>query len=80
MNQQKPKEGVKTLSIRIPESLYLKVSQFALDSDMPSMNAGIMKLIKDGLEVTQDRDEIIRSFLFEVVPMDKLKDMIDGQS
>lgn len=79
MNQQKPKEGVKTLSIRIPESLYLQVSQYALDNNMPSMNAGIMELVQNGLSVTQDRDDIISSFLFEVVPIEKLKEMMNGE-
>lgn len=78
MNQEKPKEGVRTLSIRIPKSLYVKVSQYALDTKQPSMNAGIMELVENGLQVTQDRNQIISNFFMEIIPMEKLKELSNG--
>ena len=79
MNQDKPKQRVKTLSIRIPDSLYLTVSQYAIDNDMPSMNAAIISLITNGLEVMGTKDDIIKGFILEMIPGDKLKEMIDGK-
>lgn len=78
MNQDKPKQAVKTLSIRIPEKLYLTVSQYVLDNDIPSMNAAIIGLITAGLDITKERDQIISQFVLEFVPKEKLKELIDG--
>ena len=78
MHQQKPKEGVKTLSIRIPTALYLTISQYALDNDHPSMNAAIIELLASGIAVEKEKGSIIGQFSLEVVPKDKLKEIING--
>lgn len=79
MNQDKPKQRVKTLSIRIPEGLYLTVSQYAIDNDMPSMNAAIISLITNGLEVMGDRNSAISQFILELIPEEKLEEIINGK-
>lgn len=79
MNQDKPKQRVKTLSIRIPEALYLTVSQYAIDNDMPSMNAAIISLITNGLEVMNSKDATISQFILELIPEEKLKELINGE-
>lgn len=80
MNQDKPKQRVKTLSIRIPEVLYLTVSQYAIDNDLPSMNAAIISLITNGLEVMGDKDSAITQFILELIPQHKLEEIINGKT
>ena len=79
MNQDKPKQRVKTLSIRIPEALYLTVSQYALDNKMPSMNAAIISLITNGIDIMGSKSEHITQFILELIPEEKLKELIDGK-
>jgi hypothetical protein len=78
MNQSKPKE-VRTLSIRIPMDLYLNVSQHGIDKDLPSLNSAVIALLSAGLEVTSERDKILSQFILEVVPPEKLKEIISGR-
>lgn len=78
MNQDKPKE-VRTLSIRIPMDLYLDVSQHALDNDSSSLNAAIIDLITHGLRAEQEESRIISKFILEVVPQEKLKEIMNGR-
>ena len=75
MNQNEPK----TLSIRIPFDLYLKVSQHALDKDLKSLNAAIIDLLESGLALVQERESIISQFILEVVPANKLKEIMNGK-
>lgn len=78
MNQDKPKQEVKTLSIRIPEKLYLTVSQYVLDNKMSSMNSAIIALISGGLTAMQDKDRVITQFILELVPKEKLQELMNG--
>ena len=80
MNHDKPKQAVKTLSIRIPEKLYLMVSQYALDHEMPSMNAAIISLVTSGLSSTEERESIIGQFILELVPREKMEEIINGSA
>jgi len=79
MNHDKPKQRVKTLSIRIPEALYLTVSQYAIDNDMPSMNAAIISLITNGLHAVSSKDDTITQFILELIPREKLEELINGK-
>ena len=79
MHQEKPKEAVKTLSIRIPLDLYLKISQYALDEDLASLNAAIVSLVKSGLDSTNEKNTIISQFIIEVVPKETLERLINGK-
>lgn len=79
MHQEKPKEAVKTLSIRIPLDLYLKISQYALDEDLASLNAAIVSLVKSGLDSTNEKNNIISQFIIEVVPKETLERLINGK-
>ncbi len=78
MNQPKPKRVVKTLSIRIPEELYLEASQWGIDKSHPSLNAAIIELINTGLKSMQEKDRIVSQFILEYVSTEKLKELIDG--
>ena len=78
MNQSKPKE-VRTLSIRIPMDLYLNLSQYGIDKDLPTLNSAVIALLTAGLDVTLERDKILSQFILEVVPSEKLKEIIDGR-
>lgn len=79
MHQQTPKQEVKTLSIRIPLELYLVVSQYALDKELPSLNAAIIDLITAGIDVTKEKDTIISQFIMEFIPLEQLEKLIDGK-
>ena len=59
--------------------LYLNVSQHALDSESPSLNAAIISLITQGLNSEQEKAKIISQFILEVVPKDKLKEIMNGR-
>lgn len=78
MNQKEPKQEVKTLSIRIPVQLYIKVSQYALDNELPSLNGAIVDLMTAGLETTAEHDKIISQFVLEFVPRERLEKLING--
>lgn len=78
MNQKEPKHEVKTLSIRIPKELYVKVSQYALDNDLPSLNGAIVDLMNTGLDTTVEHDKIISQFVLEFVPREQLEKLING--
>ncbi len=78
MNQEKPKQQVKTLSIRIPEDLYLAVSQYALDQELPSINAAVTSLLNNGLRVTGDKESAISEFILELIPEQRLKELASG--
>lgn len=80
MNQNKPKHEVRTLSIRIPIELYVGISQYAIDKDLPSLNAAIIDLIQSGITLTQDRDSILSQFIIEIVPRDTLERLINGDT
>lgn len=79
MHQDKPKQGVKTLSIRIPLDLYLTISQHALDEQLPSLNAAIIDLVKTGIDTTQEKEKIISQFIIEFVDKQTLRKIIDGE-
>lgn len=79
MNQKEPKQEVKTLSIRIPLELYITISQYALDKDLPSLNGAIVELMTAGLEATSERDKIISQFVLEFVPKETLEKLINGE-
>ena len=79
MNQNKPKE-VKTLSIRIPLALYLEISQYAIDEDHQSLNSAIMALLNSGLLLKQEEDNVIRRFILEIVPQEKLEELVNGEA
>jgi len=78
MHQEKPKQEVKTLSIRIPLELYVTISQYALDKDLPSLNAAIIDLVRAGIMSADGRDQIISEFIVEFVTPTKLKELIRG--
>ena len=78
MHQDKPKQQVKTLSIRIPLELYLVISQYTLDEDFPSLNSAIISLIKSGLSVDEERENIIGRFLLDIVPKEEMEKLING--
>lgn len=78
MHQDKPKQEVKTLSIRVPLELYLTVSQYALDKDLPSLNAAIIELVKAGIDTTQEQQRIISQFIIEIVPPELLEKIARG--
>lgn len=80
MNQPKPKKVVKTLSIRIPESLYLEASQWGIDKGFPSLNAAIISLISAGLKAQADEDAIVSQFILEIIPKNKLQEIINGKN
>lgn len=80
MNQPKPKKVVKTLSIRIPESLYLEASQWGIDKEFPSLNAAIISLISAGLKAQADEDAIVSQFILEIIPKNKLEEIINGKN
>jgi hypothetical protein len=80
MNQKEPRQEVKTLSIRIPIELYVKVSQYALDNELPSLNGAIVDLMNSGLEANTERDKIISQFVLEFVPKETLEKLINGQA
>lgn len=79
MNQKEPKQEVKTLSIRIPLELYVTISQYALDNDLPSLNSAIVDLMKAGLDSNADKESIISQFVLEFVPKEVLEKMINGK-
>lgn len=79
MNQKEPKQEVKTLSIRIPLELYITISQYALDNDLPSLNGAIVELMTAGLEATAERDKIISQFVLEFIPRETLEKLINGE-
>lgn len=79
MHQDKPRQEVKTLSIRIPLQLYVTISQYALDKDLSSLNAAIIELVKGGLTETSGRDQVIRDFIVELLPVDELEKLIRGE-
>ncbi len=79
MNQKEPKQEVKTLSIRIPLELYVTISQYALDNDLPSLNSAIVDLMKAGLDSNADKASIISQFVLEFVPKEVLEKMINGK-
>ena len=79
MHQDKPKQGVKTLSIRIPLDLYLTISQYALDEQLPSLNAALIDLLKTGIDTTQEREKIISQFIIEFIPKETLEKIINGE-
>lgn len=78
MNQNKPKE-LRTLSIRIPIDLYLSVSQHGIDKDLPSLNAAVIALLLAGLDVNAEKDSILSQFILEVIPVEKLKEIMNGK-
>lgn len=78
MNQNKPKQEVRTLSIRIPIDLYVGISQHALEKDLPSLNAAIIDLIENGIDVTEERSKILSQFILQVVPREELEKLING--
>ena len=78
MNQSKPKQEVRTLSIRIPIELYVGISQHAIDKDLPSLNAAIIDLIESGITLIEERDSVISNFILEIVPRDTLENLING--
>lgn len=78
MNQTKPKE-VRTLSIRIPMDLYLKVSQHGLDRDFSSLNATVISLLESGMASAIERHEVLSKFIQEIVSPEKLKEIINGK-
>ncbi len=79
MHQDKPKQPVKTLSIRIPLDLYLIISQYALDEELPSLNAAIVDLVKTGIASVAEKEKIISQFIIEVIPKEVLEKIINGQ-
>jgi len=79
MNQSKPKKVVKTLSIRIPVDLYLEASQWGIDKGFPSLNAAVIDLMTSGLKAEREQDDIVSQFILEIIPADKLKEIIDGR-
>ena len=79
MNQSTPRKPVKTLSIRIPEELYLEAGQWGIDRGFPSLNAAIIELITTGLQTRKENDELIGQFIIEIIPKDRLKELIDGK-
>ena len=78
MHQDKPKQEVKTLSIRIPLELYLVISQYTLDADFPSLNSAIISLIKSGLSEGEERENIIGRYILNIVPKEELEKLING--
>ena len=79
MHQDKPKQEVKTLSIRIPLELYMTVSQYAIDKDSPSLNAAIIDLVRAGIDQTSAKDRAVRDFLIERIPAEELEKLIRGE-
>lgn len=79
MNQPKPKKVVKTLSIRIPESLYIEASQWGIDKGFPSLNAAIIDLVTAGLKAQAEQDAIVSQFILEIIPQEKLEEIINGK-
>lgn len=82
MNQNKPQakaKEVRTLSIRIPMSLYLSVSQYGIDKDLPSLNAAVIALMEAGMDTSSDRDAILSAFIQEIVSPEQLKEIINGK-
>ena len=78
MNQEKPKQRVKTLSIRIPESLYLTISQYVLDNDLPSINSAVISLVNRGIRGTEESENAVSEFILELIPQDKLQELANG--
>lgn len=79
MNQKEPRQEVKTLSIRIPLELYVTISQYALDSELPSLNSAIVDLLHTGLSSATEKDHIISEFVLEFVPLEMLEKLINGK-
>ncbi len=79
MHQDKPKQEVKTLSIRVPLELYLTVSQYALDEDLASLNAAIIELVRTGIDTTLEKERIISQFIIDIVPKETLEKLARGE-
>lgn len=79
MHQEKPKQSVKTLSIRIPYELYMAVSQYALDNELPSLNAAATELITAGVQTAEDHEKIISQFILEFIPKEQLDKLIHAK-
>jgi hypothetical protein len=79
MHQEKPKQEVKTLSIRIPLELYVTISQHTLDKDLPSLNAAIIDLVKTGIRASGEKNTIISEFIVEFVAPEKLKELMNAK-
>lgn len=59
--------------------LYLNVSQHALDTESPSLNAAIISLITQGLASEEEKSKIISQFIVEVVTPERLKELMNGR-
>lgn len=79
MNQSKPKpKTVCTLSVRLPPDLYNQIAEKALATG-DTLNGVFIQVVRDGLSKQNLREAIIQDFIFEVVPRNKLKELIDGK-
>lgn len=66
-------------SVRIPDRLYMAVLQHGLDNDIPTINASVMGLLRSGLAKQELENEVIKQFILEVVPKEKLQEIINGK-
>ncbi len=77
-SQPKPKKPVNTLSVRLPPELYNKIAEMALDRG-ETLNSVFIEMVHLGLDRKSNEEAVIQRFITEIVPQERLKELINGR-
>lgn len=80
MNQSQPKlkKQVNTLSVRLPPELYNKIAEMALERG-ETLNSVFIEMVQLGLDRKSSEELIIQTFITNIIPQERLKELINGR-